>query len=47
MEGFLSEHGGVLTSAIISIALLAVIFIVVSAVGNMEAYTIASISGME
>ena len=42
MEEFISEHGGVLMSAIISVVLLAIIFIVVAV-----AYTIASISGME
>ncbi|MCI9565902.1 MAG: hypothetical protein HFG30_07860 [Eubacterium sp.] len=47
MEEFISEHGGVLMSAIISVVLLAIIFIVVAVVGKMEAYTIASISGME
>ena len=47
MEEFISEHGGILISVIISAVLLAIIFIVVAAVGNMEVYAIASISGME
>lgn len=45
MEEFISEHGGVLMSVIVSVALIGIIFMVVAAVGNMDAYTIASIAG--
>lgn len=45
MEEFVSEHGGVLISGIVSIFLLVIIFMVVIAVGNMDAYSIVSIIG--
>lgn len=45
MEEFISEHGGVLISGIVSIFLLTIIFMVVIAVGNMDAYSIISIIG--
>lgn len=45
MEEFISEHGGVLISGIVSIFLLTIIFMVIIAVGNMNAYSIISIVG--
>ena len=45
MEEFVSEHGGVLMSVIVSVILIVVILMVVVAVGNMDAYTILSIAG--
>ena len=45
MEEFVSEHGGVLISAIVSVVLVVVILMVVAVVGNMDAYTILSIAG--
>lgn len=45
MEEFISEHGGVLVSAIVSAFLLTIILLVVMAVGNMDAYSITSIIG--
>lgn len=45
MEEFISEHGGVLISGIMSVFLLTIIFMVVIAVGNMDAYSIISIIG--
>ncbi len=45
MEEFISEHGGVLISGIVSVFLLTIIFMVVLAVGNMDAYSIVSIIG--
>ena len=45
MEEFISEHGGVVISGIVSIFLVAIIFMVVMTVGNMDAYSIVSIIG--
>ena len=45
MEEFVSEHGGVLISGIMSIFLIAIIFMIVAVVGNMDAYTIMTIVG--
>lgn len=45
MEEFISEHGGVLVSGIVSVFLLTIIFMVVMTVGNMDTYSITSIIG--
>lgn len=45
MEEFMSEHGGVLISGIVSVFMVAIVFMVVIAVGNMGAYSIISIVG--
>lgn len=45
MEQFISEHGGVIVSGIVTIALLGIIMTVILAVGNMDAYEISKIIG--
>lgn len=45
MEQFISEHGGVIVSGIVTIALLGTIMTVILAVGNMDAYEISKIIG--
>lgn len=45
MEQFISEHGGVIVSGIVTIALLGIIMTVILATGNMDAYEISKIIG--
>ena len=45
MEQFISEHGGVIVSGIVTIALLGIIMTVILAAGNMDAYEISKIIG--
>lgn len=45
MEQFISEHGGVIVSGIVTIALLGIIMTVILAVENMDAYEISKIIG--
>lgn len=45
MDEFVSEHGGVLISEIVSLILIVTILMVVAAAGNMDAYTFLSIAG--
>lgn len=42
---FLSEHGGVIISSIVSIVSIILIFMVIVAVSNMEAYALSEIIG--
>lgn len=45
MEQFLTEHGGIIVSAIVSIISLAIIFAVIAAVGSMDVYSLTAIVG--
>ncbi|WP_302625713.1 hypothetical protein [uncultured Eubacterium sp.] len=45
MDLFLSEHGGVIVSGIVSIVSIVLIFMVIIAVSNMEAYGLSEIIG--
>lgn len=45
MEQFLTEHGGVLVSGIVSLISLGIIFAVIAAAGNMDAYALSGIVG--
>lgn len=45
MEQFISEHGGVIVSGIVTITLLGIIMTVILTVGNMDAYEISKIIG--
>lgn len=45
MEEFISEHGGVLINGIISVFVLTILWVVVFAIGNMNAQALASIMG--
>lgn len=43
MDTFLTEHGGIIVSGIVSVSMVVLIFIVIIAVSNMEAYALTSI----
>lgn len=45
MDEFVSEHGGVLISVLVSVVLVTVILVVVSVVGSMNVYSLTSIIG--
>lgn len=45
MEEFMTEHGSVLVSAIVSIVTLVIIFMVIAAVSQMDAYSMTGIAG--
>lgn len=45
MEEFLSEHGGIIVSGIVSIFTVILIIIVMIAVSNMDAFSVTSLIG--
>lgn len=45
MEEFISEHGSILISGIVSVFLVMIILMVVMVVGNMNIYSLTSIVG--
>lgn len=45
MEQFMTEHGGIVISAIVSAIALIAIFMVIIAVSNMDAYALTTIIG--
>lgn len=45
MDQFITEHGGVIVSGIISVISIILIFMVVIAVSNMDAYALTAIGG--
>lgn len=46
MEEFLTEHGGIIVSGIVSIITVVLILIVMIAVSNMDLFTLNSIMGL-
>lgn len=45
METFLTEHGGIIVSALVSAMSIAVIVLIMTMVGNMNAYALSEIIG--
>lgn len=45
MEQFMTEHGQIIVSGMISVIMLTIIFMIMAAVSNMEAYSLSSIMG--
>lgn len=45
MEQFMTEHGQIIVSGMISVIMLTIIFMIMAAVSNMEAYSLSAIMG--
>ena len=45
MEEFMSEHGGVIISGIVSVFMVLMIVMVAKAIGSIEIYSLTSIMG--
>ena len=45
MEQFITEHGGIIISGIISVISIILIFMVIIAVSNMDAYALTAMGG--
>jgi hypothetical protein len=45
MEQFITEHGGIIVSGIVSVIALMIIFGVIAAAGNMDVYALSAIMG--
>lgn len=45
MDQFITEHGGVIVSGVVSCITLIIIFMVIIAVSNMDAYALTVIIG--
>lgn len=46
MDNFITEHGGIIVSGIVSVATLVIMFLVMMAVSNMDAYSMSAIMGV-
>lgn len=45
MESFITEHGGMLISGIIAIMTIAIMFLIIKAMGNMDLYSLGMLLG--